>query len=415
MKFSYRHPAMIRGIPPRCRTVRNAVVWMDGQVDVPEFTPDDIPIACEIDSAIRHDVFRYHDGNFYKRGDHTSQLGDRLDGLVPFDITTRMVSHIQCEIATRWHDHRPLLKELVWPRRELSVIAENESIMAEGGFTATTPVMHPVGDARLSDLAEPLDEDVEYFRSEARKLAEGVICIDGWLWTPTAEPVLFMVPRTGNPFSLRDMSDMRMPTRVSVNQPAPYGEAHHMDTQIGDWWNWKAFALSVNEHRTVSEIMFMMAREGSLGKKSSDRMIPEISVHVPELFGKGIDEMELVRVAKGLCAHIFTTLKGDSLELRTGKTWKDVTPPAIRKLVTKVANNTYEKFADIDLLGLEADLQGLAKAIRDNGRAIQPLDQQYQNRMRDMPARIDTLIDRFDNRTINMPEVIATHGMRFSK
>lgn len=159
--------------------------------------------------------------------------------------------------------------------------------------------------------------------------------------------------------------------------------------------------------------MFIMAKEGSLGRSERDRSIPTIHVHMPDLFGKDLHEVELVRVAKGLCAHIFTTLKGDSFELRNGKEWRDFAPPAIRRIVTRIAKTTSAQLSDIDLPALEADLQRLATAIRDNEKVIKPLDYLYQDRMWHMPARIDTLLERFVNRPIVMPDIIASPGMRY--
>lgn len=405
MKFSYRYPTMIRGIPPRCRTVKNAVVWMENEVVIPEYAASDISVACEIETADGREVYRYYEGQFYKRCGRVSEIGDDDGEKIPFATATLLSTRLACEIAERWHHHDPLLKEAIWPRIETSNITENEWDMRLGTLGGAIPWRLPIGSEGLIVLTDPLEDDVEYFETKARDIAASVICIDGSLWTTTAEPVLFMVPRTGSPFVLSDMTEMLGPLVRSAGQPTPYGEAHHRDVPIGDWWNWKAFALSVNEHRTVSDIMFMMAREGSLGRSERERTIPTINVHMPEIFGKDLPEVELVRVSKCLCAHIFPTLKGKSFELRNGKEWSDFAPPAIRRIVTRLAKETSYRLADIDLSLLEADLQGLAKAIRDNERAIKPLDSSYQDRMWHMPARIDTLLERFANRPIDMPEL----------
>lgn len=404
MRFPYKYPALIRGTPPRCRNVRNAVVWMEGNVDVPEFSSEDIPVACEIATLLYRKEWRYHDGQFFKPCYPRDNLGLPLNGgnldvrRFSFSRTTNISQMMAFHLAARWHHHEPLLKEPIWPPVARPNIQHNEETLRSGWFDQESMESCALPDdmIHITELGYPYQEDVEFHEVRARRLAESVICIDGQLWRATDEPLRFMEPVSGMPFSLKDMSWIRASSGQSSYQPAPYGSQEYVLGTMGrslGYWNWKAFCLPVTEHEKVLPIFSLMEREGSLERGA---VPPRVEVIMPDVFGKDLPEPELVRVARGICAHM-TALRNNGMKVA-----------ALNKVLEKVVYLSGGDNGVTDSAELETQLETLRGLVSVNMENIRPFDGYALNlKVDEMPARIDVLLESFANRPVEMPTVSA--------
>ncbi len=399
MRLSYRFPALVRGIPPRCSNVRNAIVWMDGRVDVPELTSEDIPVACEVASARGCDQFRYFEGRFYSSCDLAS---DVLSGFASFERSTWLSRMMVHDITERWYSPAALLKEPIWPIGERALVEENAHNLRSGRFIDSNDYMLPTSKHLLPDLRNPYGEDVEHCERIARSHAEAVVCIEGRLWRPVAEPMLFLSSRDrGHVMSLRDMTFMRSPTRSSCFQPAPYGGDHYRAGYAGnekiDYWDWKALAMPLNEH--FQDI----ACDGGCD-------FDHIEVIMPEVFGHDFMELELLRVAKGICANVRTAFMDATDYIRILGPWKADAPRALKRVYGALSKATIADAWSFDCTEVELALERLSDFVKDNGTALSSLVNDQDIGILDVAPLIESLLDRFADRSICMPAVKPIEG-----
>jgi hypothetical protein len=377
---------------------------MDGEIDVPEVSASEIPVACRIVSNYLRGEFRYHEGRFLKACAPVDGLGLSLAGVgndrLSFSRTAGVQHMMAYELANRWFHHEPLLKEPIWPTEQRQDIEYNETVMRSGWFTPETVNRSalPNDRFRLADLSSPWQEDIEFHEQRASRLAEGVLCIDGTLWKTVEEPLLFMEPVSGDPFSLMDMEWIRKSSGWSIFQPKVYGGSENRPAMKdgGDlgYWNWKAFTLPVTEHERVSEIFALMRKEGSLQKGLAT---PRVDVFMPDVFGHDLAELELVRVARAMCVHLSFLLEcGFNVD-------------GLAKLVDRIVDLTGGVIGVTDGAELESRLEELRVLVAASMLYVEKFPDGYSNIMRaeDIPARIDVLLENFANRPMKMPETNA--------
>jgi hypothetical protein len=380
---------------------------MDGEVDVPEVSANEIPVACRIESKHFFGEYRHHEGRFLQACTPVDRLGLCLpernlrNARLSFSRTAGIQQMMGYELANRWFHHEPLLKEPIWPPYERPNIEYNEAALRSGWFTQETGDRCALPNDRfgIADLSAPWQDDIEYHEATARRLAEGVLCIDGTLWRAVDEPLLFMEPVSGDPFSLMDMGWIRKSSGWSNFQPKIYGGSENKpETTLGagelGYWNWKAFTLAVTEHQRVSEIFALMGYEGSLRRGLSS---PRVDVFMPEVFGNDLAELELVRVARAMCVHL-------SYRIERG-----FNVPGLPKLVDRIISLTSEPDGVTDGAELENQMDALRGSIAENMLYIQGIDDGYSEivDVEDMPARIEVLLENFANRPMRMPEISA--------
>lgn len=402
MRFKYEYPALIRGIPPRCKNVRNAVVWMDGEVDVPEVSSHEIPVACRIDFF---GEYRYHEGRFLEACTPMDSFGLSLadrnleNDRLSFSRTAAISQTMGYKLATRWYHHTPLLKEPIWPPEERSNIEFNEETARSGWFTPATVdrCALPNDRVRIADLSAPWEDDIEHHKETARRLAEKVLCIDGTLWRAVDEPLLFMEPVSGDPLSVMDMRWIRKSSGWSIYQPRIYGGSDDKPQAMGGhlgYWNWKAFALPVTEHEKVFEIFALMRHERSLRR---GLLSPRVDVFMPKVFGRDLAELELVRVARAMCVHLaYLQEHGDKV-------------PGLPKLINRIVSLTNGLDGVADSSELESQMDTLRGLVSERMIDLQRFDVGYSELLdlEDMPARIEVLLENFANRPMKMPEISA--------
>jgi hypothetical protein len=415
MRFNFQYPALIRGVPPRCKNVRNSVVWMDGEVDVPEVSSHEIPVACRIESNSFFGEYRYHDGRFLKSCTPKDSHGVPLPGQylgserLSFSRTVGIEQMMGFELSSRWFDHQPILKEPVWPTEERGNIDKNESLNRGGWFSQelVDQCALPIGRFTVADLSAPQQDDIEHHEATARRLADGVICIDGTLWSVADEPLLFLEPVTGDPLSVMDMGWLEKSSGWSVFHPKLYGGSRDKPEMKNSgklgYWNWKAFALPVTEHAKVAEVFALMGHEKSLryGLYS-----PRVDVLMPEVFGHDMPELELNRVARAMCVHLDYMQRSGMLDYIQGR---GIQFEGLAKIVNRIVSATSEEDGVINSTHLENQMDALQGVVSGNMVHIQGLDDDYSRSLdlEDMPARIRVLLDDFADRPMRMPETSA--------
>jgi hypothetical protein len=381
---------------------------MSGSVEVPEYSRADIPIAAVVEWQGEVE-YRYHNGRFYRRGSHSSAIGDpkandeSRRSKVEFEWATAMFTGMGFAAARRWYEHETMRKSPLWPTDAVYFIDRRRHWNMSGTIT-TTPEWR--GEWKeptlaLADLRSPNVEDIEFSETGANALAADVICIEGWLWHTTSEPLLFLVPSHAYPFSIETRRFFEDASSNAIFQPAPFGATQHsVAVESPSYWRWDGKAYSLADHQSVVDIMGEMARQGTLAGGETP---PVVDVRMPEVFGENLPELEMVRVARGICADIVGSQKeGVGKVYPTHQKWKPETSRELRRLCTDVHRLAVGVPTEENLLALSSVLESLSQALPNYNFASRSTAYQKRGEIAEMPNRIAEILDDYDRSTINL-------------
>ncbi|MBY3433712.1 hypothetical protein HFN89_06065 [Rhizobium laguerreae] len=309
MKFVFKYPALVRGLPPRCKSERTSEVWLDGWVDVPEFSARDIPIACRFlteDRDKSHD-YRFHDGRLYRR---RCQIEDVLGPELwngrqarPFAVATGIFYEMERVLLERWQSLDRKNRKPMWPSIT-RISFDDIGRRFHGGYYEGHPDFNSKwwdGRPSLGDIGSMNEEDVAYCESKAKELAQNVVIIDGAFWSVTSEPLLFLSHGSyGHPLCHIDRDFLAACAVNAESQPAPFGSAERVHDSSA-YWRWNAQSYSILDHHVVTETLVDWKESGRISKYTQ---LPDAEVHILDAFGPGPIEQDLIRIARAVCVHV---------------------------------------------------------------------------------------------------------------
>lgn len=319
MRFSYRYPALVRARPRPGTGLRNVVTALSDEVDVPELTEAEAPLACSL--VWRNRPYRYRTAGerlFLDLG----PVVDVSDAVVPLpaqaqaSIVGRLFSLMARDTLGR--------RRTLYPHR--AEYAARKSLMASSvGACAAEPFglpydLGPDGvdynyvDVEGCQIVDPAA--VEIWRDHARERALDSFVLGGRFWTEVREPV-FLTKLTSGDVLLDDVSIYeagRQEFRTGRR------ELRHVDYSS---WEHSVYALS-----TVKERLSLPSeRHPAADAVDNDGWMAGVEAFFlpqPERFGGGGPALELVRQAR-----LAVSLR--RIFLLDGRRWSTFSDRAMRR------------------------------------------------------------------------------------
>jgi hypothetical protein len=323
-----RFPAMVRGLPPRCKDVRSAICLLPMSLEVPGADEAALPVVLTL-KAYGHDVV-YRGGNqrFYRKVAFDREGSDR-DHL-RFARACGLEMHMLRSISSSWDgNHSQRRSQAVWPTK-----ADHLFDRQRGLITGHAPVLDAAGlfedfmqgsTTGVEAIVDPERKDVDHWTGVAERYLEGAVQIEGDVWIEVPEPVFV----AGGPFPAGALSDHSWYDGRSHDwrRPRPFGLLKE-DTRRGAHGLSRFWDLDVETY-SIDRVREFMDKTEAAGREGLDERVvadspSDIVVLDPEVFGKrriGLDVDRLVRIAaveiekereSGFSNHL-------SLELRTAQ------------------------------------------------------------------------------------------------
>lgn len=204
-----------------------------------------------------------------------------------------------------------------------------------------------------------------------------------------------------NPFSIETRRFFEDASSNAIFQPAPFGATKHsVAVESPSYWRWDGKAYSLSDHQSVVDIMTEMARQGTL---AGDETPPLVDVRKPEVFGENLPELEMVRVARGICADIVGSLKEGVGEVYpTRQKWKPEAARELRRLCTAIHRLAVGIPTEENLVALSSVLENLSQALPNYNFASRSNVYRKLGEIAEMPSRIAEILDDYDRSTINL-------------
>lgn len=308
MEFPFRYLALIRGIPPKCANVRVAQVWMESSVEVPELTPKELPLACVVDVGRGRHAFRYSNGRFYTPVYGGEGSSNPNGATIPwadqeFGAATGIQRRMAFASANRWMTAIPLIKEPVWPREARQDLFVDYARLRLGIPTEVDE--RPGIDLRIPradfrHIRSPDASDVEFHKDLAARLAEGIVMVDGLLWTEVPEPYLCAAPGVAEAVMLSDRILLSEPSVSASGQPGPFGNRTcDLGPLYNGYWRWDGTSFPIDGHGDIDIRLHEVGYAPPPGAQQRS-----IEVHIDGIWGTGHGAFELMRIARASCAYL---------------------------------------------------------------------------------------------------------------
>lgn len=302
MKFSYSYPALIRCVPPGCRTRKSVFVVESDVADIPVLDADEVPVACAFWLGGRSHVYRYRDGAFYVPAGAARFRQDGVGRMPRGALAAIELSLVMDADADAGGNGRD-----VWPStayRHISMVSvyRGSRDPLEGDMLR----VHDTGDeARefgrkhvfpLAELGKIDADDLEFWRARSKERAEASFVFDGEMWTRAAEPYI-MLRRCDTMCDCHCDADMyRFPSSRFANLPRPFGT---LDRPLGLYFEDLTRTLPFSELDRAAAAMDASPDHVRLPYFAGQRQsLSRVEVSMPEVFGHGHAALELDRQAR---------------------------------------------------------------------------------------------------------------------
>jgi hypothetical protein len=286
MKINALYPVLLNGKPPRKRTTMLAVVAREAQIDIPELSHDDAPIAFVVhDKSLPSPIdsdglpLRWHGGILYRPTETTaaSLAADLVRPLRASPYYKEQLARMRKEIA----DHPQALR---WPENIHSLLSTNADLHPE-------VVARCIEESPTFVPEEGEEAKTEQWFSIFNAALDGLVVIDGQIWSPSPEPA-YAVTTQGH-------------GSVFIHLPKIY--SHHANYSAApDRFITESFHL-FPAARYDDAVAFAEGIADSAGRSRS-MQIPayqRIEIRLEEAATYDFDRLELDRFARLLVADVF--------------------------------------------------------------------------------------------------------------